>query len=77
LRRSIAKKSPFAGDRDHYYDKIHRLFGQKKRVTLFISTSMALFYAVLGLFLPVALIPPVLLLISLTQIFLLKSLRTT
>jgi len=77
LRRSIAMKSPFTGDRDHYYDKIFKLFGQKKRVTLLISTGMALFYAVLGLFLPVALIPPVLLLTSLTQIFLLKSLRTT
>ena len=77
LRRSLAKKSPFAGDRDHYYDKIFRLTKNRKRVTLLISTGIALSYAFVGVFIPVIFIPPVLLAASLVQIFFLGSLHST
>ncbi|PZC52041.1 MULTISPECIES: glycosyltransferase family 4 protein [unclassified Mesotoga] len=77
LRRSIAKKSPFAGDRDHYYDKIFKLSGNRKKVTLLISTGIALSYAFVGAFIPVIFIPPVLLAASLVQIFSLGSLHST
>lgn len=76
-RRSLAGKSPFKGDRDHYYDKIFALTGKRKRVTLLISTGLALLYALIGFFIPVKLIPLSLLIASLIQLGWLKSLRST
>ncbi len=77
IRRSLAGKSPFKGDRDHYYDKIFVLTGKKKRATFFVSVCIALFYAFVGLLIPVKAIPPVLLVSSIVQVTLLKSLRST
>ncbi|HNR78984.1 MAG TPA: MraY family glycosyltransferase [Mesotoga infera] len=76
-RRSLAGKSPLKGDRDHYYDKIFAITGKKKRATFFITSSIALFYALVGLLLPVTAIPFVLIISSVVQVFLLKSLRLT
>lgn len=76
-RRSLAGKSPLKGDRDHYYDKIFAITGKKKRATFFITSSIALFYALVGFLLPVTAIPFVLMASSVVQVFLLKSLRST
>jgi len=75
LRRIIAGKSPFEGDRDHFYDKLFSLTKENKKATTILSIMMAFLWSVLGL-LPNAIMSVSLLcLLSVVLVFKLKLLK--
>lgn len=75
LRRIIAGKSPFEGDRDHFYDKLFSLTKGNKKATTMFSIMMAFLCSILGL-LPNAIISVTLLcLLSVGLVFGLKLLK--
>lgn len=62
VRRMRAKKSPFGGDRDHFYDKIYRKFGGKIK-TLLVS------YLIVGISSSFILVKPFVLALVLEIVF--------
>ncbi|MFO7882294.1 MAG: MraY family glycosyltransferase [Kosmotogaceae bacterium] len=77
VRRIKAKKSPFSGDRDHFYDKLYRLLDNKKRATVLVASLMALVYSFSAIFFSGYLLYGFLIVLSIIQAFSLKSLKST
>ncbi len=76
-RRVKAKKSPFSGDRDHFYDKLYRLLDNSKRATVLVASLMALVYSFSAIFFSGYLLYGFLIVLSVIQAFSLKSLKST
>ncbi|MFW6119618.1 MAG: glycosyltransferase family 4 protein [Petrotogales bacterium] len=77
IRRVKAGKSPFSGDRDHFYDKLYRLLDNNKRATVLVASLMALVYSFSAIFFSGYVLYGFLIGISIIQVFSLKSLKST
>jgi len=77
LRRALNGKSPFEGDRDHFYDKLKKLYIKNTRTIMVISMALASIYAFPSLLMPNWFLLAYLLLVSIIQTTVLKSLKVT
>ncbi|TYB88815.1 MAG: undecaprenyl/decaprenyl-phosphate alpha-N-acetylglucosaminyl 1-phosphate transferase [Kosmotoga sp.] len=77
IRRIKSGKSPFSGDRDHFYDKLYRLLGNNKRATVLVASLMALVYSFSAIFFSGYVLYGFLIVLSIIQTFSLKSLKST
>jgi len=77
LRRALNGKSPFEGDRDHFYDKLKKLYIKNTRTIMVISMVLASIYAFPSLLMPNWFLLAYLLLVSIIQTTVLKSLKIT
>ncbi|MBO8161469.1 MAG: undecaprenyl/decaprenyl-phosphate alpha-N-acetylglucosaminyl 1-phosphate transferase [Thermosipho sp. (in: Bacteria)] len=48
IRRTLAKKSPFSGDRDHIYDKLYRRLNSKRK-TFFVMALISALFCLFGI----------------------------
>lgn len=77
IRRILNGKSPFEGDRDHFYDKLKKLYIKNTRAIMITSMALVSIYAFPSLFIPQWYLLAYLLSLSVIQAIALKSLKIT
>jgi len=77
MRRILNGKSPFEGDRDHFYDKLKKLYIKNTRAIMITSMALASIYAFPSLFVSWWFLLVYLLSVSVIQVIVLKSLKIT
>ncbi|AKI97442.1 glycosyltransferase family 4 protein [Kosmotoga pacifica] len=77
FRRLLNGKSPFEGDRDHFYDKLKKLYMKNTRAIMLTSMALASLYAFPSLLLGKVFLIIYILLLSTIQITVLRSFEIT